>query len=173
MKKSVVLFSFLLACEQQTHTFDSADNTMGQQHGYLGGAGGCATSCALDGKSISQEEWLNHLDTWAKQDIGVSTKELDTLLFYAKESKEWLSIFGSDLDQEHYHFLVHELSRNKVDIEMRLIDEFGEIRGELDSRPFFLKEKQHLSFSKTQTLGWFETGGKVKRVGLAHLWSRW
>jgi hypothetical protein len=94
-------------------------------------------------------------------------------LFYAKQSKEWLSIFGSDLDDAHYQFLVHELSRNQVDIEMRLVDEVGEVRGELDSRPFFLKEKQHLTFSHTQSLGWFETGGKVKRVGLSHLWSRW
>ena len=135
--------------------------------------GGCATSCAIEEKHISQEDWLKTLDVWAAQEVGISTKELDTLLFYAKDSLAWLSVFGSELDDMHYTFLESELRRNLVDIEMRLVDELGTVRGVLDSSPFRLKEKQHLVFSKTKSLGWLETGGKVKRVGLAHLWSRW
>ena len=42
-----------------------------------------------------------------------------------------------------------------------------------DSSSFPLKEKRHLSFDGPGSLGWLETGGKIKRVGLAHLWSRW
>ena len=135
--------------------------------------GGCATSCAIEEKHLDQDEWINTLDVWATQEVGVSTKELDTLLFYAKDSLEWLPVFGTELDDVHYTFLASELRRNLVDIEMRLVDEFGTIRGVLDSSPFHLKEKQHLVFSETKSLGWLETGGKVKRVGLAHLWSRW
>ena len=136
-------------------------------------SGGCATSCAIEEKHISQEEWLEVLDIWSMQEMGVSTKELDTLLFYAKDSLAWLPVLGAELDDMRYAFLEHELHRNLVDIEMRLIDEFGTSRGVLNSLSFHLKEKQHLVFSETQSLGWLETGGKVKRVGLAHLWSRW
>ena len=136
-------------------------------------AGGCASSCAVEEKHISQEDWLSALDVWSTQEIGASTKELDTLLFYAKDSLAWLPVFGSELDDVHYAFLDSELRRNSVEIEMRLIDEFGTVRGVLDSPPFHLKEKQHFVLTKTKTLGWLETGGKVKRVGLAHLWSRW
>ena len=135
--------------------------------------GGCATSCAIEEKHISQEEWLKTLDVWSTQEVGISTKELDTLLFYAKDSLGWLPVFGTELGDLHYTFLEAELRRNLVDIEMRLVDEFGMVRGVLDSSPFHLKEKQHLVFSKTKSLGWLETGGKVKRVGLGHLWSRW
>ena len=171
----MMFFLWLLGCSTdavQEVNDTSAENTAWKSS-VVGGAGGCATSCALDAKAITQEEWYSHLIAWGKQEIGVSTQELDTLLFYAKQSKEWLETFGSDLDDAHYQFLVHELSRNQVDIEMRLVDEFDQTRGILDSRSFYLKEKQHLAFRNTQSLGALETGGKVKRVGLAHLWSRW
>ena len=136
-------------------------------------SGGCAASCALEESSINQEEWLQALDKWATQEVGVSTKALDTLLFYATDTKNWLPVYGGDLDDEHYFFLFAEIQRNLVDIEMRLVDENGVIRGLLESNPFHLKKKQHISFSSTGSLGWLETGGKVKRVGLGHLWSRW
>lgn len=136
-------------------------------------SGGCATSCALTEKTISQEDWIAALDIWSDQEIGISTPELDTLLFYAQDSLAWLPVFGTELDDMHYSFLEQELRRDLVDIEMRLVDEFGTVRGVLDSAAFGLREKQHLPFSQTDSLGWLETGGKVKRVGLAHLWSRW
>ena len=56
---------------------------------------------------------------------------------------------------------------------MGIVDEHGVVRGTLDSSSFPLKEKRHLSFDGPGSLGWLETGGKIKRVGLAHLWSRW
>jgi hypothetical protein len=163
---------FLLACG--TPSIEN-DSVQGLEPILVGerSSGGCATSCALKEKSITQEDWLISLDTWAQQEIGISTPELDTLLFYAKDSLSWLPVFGTELDDMHYSFLEHELRRDLVDIEMRLVDEFGNIRGVLDSEAFPLKEKQHLAFVQTKSLGWLETGGKIKRVGLAHLWSRW
>jgi hypothetical protein len=55
---------------------------------------------------------------------------------------------------------------------MRLVDGQGVERGTL-SALVPLVEKQHLVFAGTGSLGHLETGGKVKRVGLDHLWSRW
>ena len=163
---------FLVACLSS-----SMDTHQGQiEEPMVNGersSGGCATSCALEEKSIDQDEWLMALDTWSKQEVGVSTKALDTLLFYANDTKNWLPVFGSDLDDEHYFFLFAEIQRNLVDIEMRVVDENGAVRGLLESNPFHLKKKQHIAFSSTGSLGWLETGGKVKRVGLSHLWSRW
>jgi len=165
-----MLFAILFSC-----TTPSYDTHQEEAPIFSGerSTGGCATSCALEEHSITQEEWLQSLDAWAKQEVGISTKELDTLLFYAKETQNWLAVYGDTLDDEHYFFLFSEIQRNLVDIEMRLIDENGVVRGLLESNPFHLKKKQHISFSSTGSLGWLETGGKVKRVGLAHLWSRW
>ena len=42
--------------------------------------GGCATSCAVK-KTYFARRVVGH-DAWAAQEVGVSTKELDTLLFY-------------------------------------------------------------------------------------------
>lgn len=66
-----------------------------------------------------------------------------------------------------------ELSRDVVRVEMRLVDDAGNVRGELSHRMVPLSQKQHLTFAETGTLGAFLTAGRVKRVGLGHLWSRW
>ena len=167
----MVLFSLILACNLNSGQDTSA--TTVKQGTLERSTAGCASSCSLEEQKISQEDWLQAFDAWSSQEVGVSTPELDILLFHSKYSLQWLGVFGAELDDEHYFFLERELRRNLVDVEMRLVDEFGTMRGVLKSRPFHLKEKQHLPFSETKTLRWLETGGKVKRVGLAHLWSRW
>ena len=98
-----MLLVWMLACSTHSppENTDTSENIVWKTQ-MTGSAGGCATSCALDAKAITQEEWYNNLIAWNSQEIGVSTQELDTLLFYAKKSKEWLGTFGSDLDDAHY-----------------------------------------------------------------------
>jgi len=136
-------------------------------------SGGCNSACSITERHISEEDWLAAFDKWTSQPIGEATIELETLLFYVRETRSWLAVHGSSLTEEQRAFLEHELSRDQIDIQMRIIDEYGQMRGTLQSVPIFLKEKQHIPFQGTGSLGMLETSGKVKRVGLKHLWSRW
>jgi hypothetical protein len=138
----------------------------------------CAGSCALSGshgetEEISESAFLGWLTQWAEEPIGEPTLALETILFHGHRSEALLEKHGQRLDPEHREYLTRELSRHTVRMSMRLVDENGVVRGTLDSDGFPLKEKQHLSFADTGSLGWLETGGKIKRVGLGHLWSRW
>ncbi len=138
----------------------------------------CAGSCALPGnhgetEALSESAFLGWLAQWAEEPIGEPTIALETLLFHGHRSEELLAKHGDRLDDEHRDYLTTELSRHTVRMSMRLVDEHGVVRGTVESDGFPLKEKQHISFDGTGSLGWLETGGKIKRVGLAHLWSRW
>lgn len=138
----------------------------------------CTGSCSLGDRpqttaAFSEEAFLDALETWAAEPLGEPTLALETLLFHGAETVGWLSVHADTLSADQQAFLRHELSRDQVEIEMRLIDDDGVERGVLRSGIFSLREKQHLVFEGTDTLMRLETGGKVKRVGLAHLWSRW
>ena len=136
----------------------------------------CISSCSVQDdthKEIPKEEWLENLETWSKEPIGEGTLALETLLFYADQSLSLLPLYEDKVDTYHLDFLYTELHRDQVYIEMRIIDENNEMRAKMESGDFTLRDKQHLPFEETKTLGWLQTAGKVKRVGLAHLWSRW
>ncbi|MEC7983992.1 MAG: hypothetical protein VX278_02440 [Myxococcota bacterium] len=162
-------FYMLLACQEPPRTSVVPNRSLMASPS----TGGCNSACETNESYISEEDWLVSFDSWGKQPIGEATIELETLLFYAKESKNWLPVYEEELDREHRAYLRRELARDTIDIEMRVIDEYGRVRGHLQSPSFAFKEKQHLPFSDTGTLGYLETSGKVKRVGLSHLWSRW
>ena len=135
-----------------------------------------STGCSLGdarGPELSEADFIALLDAWAAEPLGESTLALDTLLFDAARSSALLELHGERLPEARRAWLEAELARDEVVIEMRLVDERGRERGALASAAFPLREKQHLVFQDTGTLGWLETGGKVKRVGLGHLWSRW
>ena len=136
----------------------------------------CISTCSVQDDhyvEIPQNEWLAHLETWSKEPVGEPTLALETLLFYAEQSLSLLPTHEDKLDDFHVDFLYKELHRNQVHIEMRIIDENNLVRAKMESGDFTLRQKQHLPFKQTKTLGWLETAGKVKRVGLSHLWSRW
>ena len=166
-----MIFGLILsmACSEHPETSDDTPNFLAPARS----TGGCNSACETDAHPISEEEWLLALDTWSEQPLGEVTIELETLLFHAKESKSWLPVYGEELPFAHRIYLEKELARDQIEIEMRLIDENGDVRGSLVSSSFRLKEKQHLPFSGTGSLGYLETSGKVKRVGVSHLWSRW
>ena len=140
-------------------------------------SGGCASSCALDAAPappMTRELVENLLATWSEEPLGASTLALETLLFHRPETQAWLhTLDGGPLDEEHRRYLQHQLSRDTVHVEMRVVDAQGRERGTLVASSVGLAEKQHLVFEGTGSLGHLETGGKVKRVGLGHLWSRW
>lgn len=174
------------------HGVDGSNDGVGHAviEGYVGGAvepvvietpsndpdctpKGCGTVDSRD-PDYTSEVFEGLLAAWQNDPIGESTEALDTLLFHTWESAEYVELLGTDsLDAEHATFLKQELAKSVVDVEMRLVDEHGALRGHMTSEGVPLKEKQHLVFADTGSLKRFEASGKVKRVGLHHLWSRW
>ena len=145
-------------------------------HDAAGDDGGvsCASSCALPdppgANYVDPEDIEAWLEIWSQEPVGEATESLEALLFHGPATRAALDA-GASLDSERLMYLARELSR-AARIEMRLVDGQGVERGTL-SALVPLVEKQHLVFAGTGSPGHLETGGKVKRVGLGHLWSRW
>ncbi len=137
---------------------------------WAGGA--CSGSCAMSGADhawLPTDEALALIDAW-QAPLGATDEGLEALLFHAD------ALHPHDLDvlePERRAWLEAELQRTLVQVEMTLVDDAGEVRGTLSSAPFPLKEKQHLHLEGTGSLADVEAGGRVWRVGLEHLWSRW
>ena len=150
---------------------------LAQANEVPGSGGGCSTVCSVaDGPSgdLSEAEFLNFLLAWQEEPVGVASLALETLLFYGADSQAYLRQLPDGLlDPAHRNFLSAELSRNEVRVEMRLVDDQGEERGILEAQAVPLGKKQHLRFQGGTDLGVYITSGRVKRVGLSHLWSRW
>ena len=139
-----------------------------------GRGGGCNAVCTVEQApklSLTDGELADLLLAWSREDMTAPSMALETLLFHGSSTLALLD--GHDLPPERRRFLQHELSRNQVMLEMRLVDDSGTVRGTLKPTVVNLVEKQHLSFEGTGSLGGLITGGKVKRVGLNHVWSRW
>jgi hypothetical protein len=137
-----------------------------------GRGGGCNSYCTLDdAPPIGHEEVAELLAAWSLEEMEAPSLPLETLLFYGDYTLALLE--NQELSPERRWFLEKELSRDRVLVEMRLVDDSGAVRGELTPRPVPLSQKQHLGFGQTGSLGAFVTAGQVKRVGLGHLWSRW
>lgn len=138
-------------------------------------AAGCDTSCeSAHAHDLSDEDfalWLASYAADAPEEPGLA---LETLLFHGRHTREQLDRLGyGPLDEAHRAVLDRELARDAVVVEMRLLDEDGAVRALLPATEIPLVEKQHLALEGTGSLGQLITGGKVKRVGLAHLWTRW
>ncbi len=139
-----------------------------------GRGGGCNTVCSLDQApklTLTDEELSSLLADWAKEEMRAPTLALETLLFHADSTMILLG--GHKLSAERRAFLETEISRDRVIVEMRIVDDKGDVRGELTPEIVALSQKQHLDFEETGSLGALVTAGQVKRVGLEHLWSRW
>ncbi len=140
-------------------------------------SGGCASSCTMDAAPappLTRDEFEGLLETWSTQALDEPTLALETLLFHGPETRAWLHAVGTGpLDAAHAAFLDRELDRDTVVVEMKMLDDRGRERGHALASGVGLATKQHLTFTGTGSLGHLESGGKVKRVGLDHLWSRW
>jgi len=139
-----------------------------------GRGGGCNTVCSLDNRpelTLSDDELASLLAAWATEEMDAPSLPLETLLFHGDSTLALLD--GHEIPPERRSYLERELSRDRAVVEMRLVDVAGVVRGDLSPRPVPLIQKQHLAFAQTGSLGTFVTAGRVKRVGLNHLWSRW
>lgn len=130
----------------------------------------CGTTCTGpspdDGKRLGDDEIRRLLGQFRTDELAV-----DTLLFHADEVAAHLDAHPDAVSVADGAWLRAELSRDQVAIRFRLVDDLGDVRGELDE-VVRLSSKQHLKLRGTEELGRVEVNGKIKRVGLHHLWTR-
>ncbi|MCP4872087.1 MAG: hypothetical protein GY898_25560 [Proteobacteria bacterium] len=134
----------------------------------------CKTSCAFDdpnGERLTHEEFDGLITDWLAEPIDAPSLPLETLLFHGERTRELMA--ASTLPADWRAFLETELAWNTAAIEMRLIDDDGRVRAVLADAGFALGKGRHTEMTATGDLGHVEVSGRVKRVGLDHLWSRW
>jgi hypothetical protein len=138
------------------------------------GGEACTTSCARPepgGDELTEAEFGALLAGWLAEPIDAPTLPLETLLFHGERTRGRLA--GAVMSPERRAFLNAELDRNRAAVEMRLVDDAGVVRGVFTDSGLVLGEGCHGLMTGTGSLGAVQVSGRVKRVGLDHLWSRW
>jgi len=133
--------------------------------------GGCSVKPP---QSKPDEEIAALLHEVAGEPYGKASKALETLLFHADSTRNYLAHHaGEILDAKREAFVLRELHRTYAIVEMRMVDEHGVVRAELAASRVPFGKKQHLVFSDYDRLQPFEASGTVVRVGLGHIWTRY
>ena len=139
----------------------------------------CAATSTQPGPSEgppppTAEEFARLLNEWLAEPIAAPSLPLETLLYHGAHTRALLGTLPSEtLPTDRQAFLDAELERSRAAIEVRLVDEAGNLRGQLESTGIALGVPSHLHMQGTGNLGPVELSGRVRRVGLHHLWSRW
>lgn len=121
--------------------------------------------------SLTQEEITNLLVGWKKQNWQ-GGEYVEKLLYYQSQIEPQLDKFRSLLPPTQLEFLQREMKRQTVEIEIRAIDQQGNIYAHLKPQQVPLGVKQHLQVTPSTSLQPHEFNGTVKRVGKDHLWVR-
>jgi len=135
----------------------------------------CASGCAASRHptpELSAERFQELLDRYAIQPMSEESTALEELLFYGRQSRTLLAQLGPGaLDPLRAAMLEVELHRNQALIEIRLVDEAGEIRSWQTPTQVPL-DRRHVFEMQTKRLQPLVTSGTVKRVGLDYVWTR-
>jgi hypothetical protein len=137
----------------------------------VGCTGGCATS-SHEPLPLSESELRKAFDGVAGRAAGEPSPALETLLFHAPQTRDYLNTMGARLTESQRAFLERELNRSHVQFELRILDEAGVERLRLEPRRVPLRIKQHLHAEHHRNLQPPEISGTLYRVGLDHLWAR-
>ena len=136
----------------------------------------CASGCDVLPPALlvtlSAEAIAENLAAYAKGDPEAQSQALDTLLFYAADTRAFLDAHPSALSQTaHRQTLQRELSRAQAEIELRVKDDSGVVRAFIPSLKVPLGQKQHLRLQHRALPG-LVASGTVLRVGRDRLWTR-
>mgnify|MGYP007073184874 CR=1 FL=1 len=135
----------------------------------------CASGCAASShptKELTRDYYHELLEQYSTQPMDESSFALESLLYFGRQTQALLKEEGDwPLDPLRSDFLREQLRTTHAKIEIRLIDEHGEIRTWLPPTrvPFDRRHEFHMEVNNVQPL---ITSGTVKRVGLYHLWTR-
>lgn len=136
----------------------------------------CASGCDVLPPALlvtlSDNAIAEHLAAYAKGAPDAPSQALDTLLFYASDTRAFLDAHPGALAQtRHRQTLQRELSRAQAEIELRVKDDSGVVRAFIPSLKVPLGQKQHLRLQHRALPG-LVASGTVLRVGRDRLWTR-
>jgi hypothetical protein len=144
-------------------------------HFHAHGEEVCASGCAASRhptRELTHDHFHELLEQYATEPMDETSFALESLLYFGRQTGEMLKEDGDfPLDPLRSQFLREELRKTHAKIEVRVVDEYGEIRTWLPSTrvPLDRRHEFDMHVSNVQPL---ETSGTVKRVGLYHLWNR-
>ena len=158
-----------------TANFDGDPNG-GRAFAHPHGKSTCASGCASDQHPtppLLKEEFHRLMGLYAHEPMSDQSEGLETLLYYGRQSLLYLDHLGKEpLDDKRAAFLRRELSRTHVYVELRVIDEFGQVRVWNKAARVPLDVRHGFEFTTNDYQRIEESTGTVKRVGLYHLWQR-
>ena len=155
----------------QTADFSADHNAHFHAHGEEVCASGCAASNHPT-KELTREYYHELLEQYAQEPMDESSFALESLLYFGRQTEVLLQEEGAwPLDPLRSDFLHEQLQRTHASIEIRVVDEHGEVRTWLSPTrvPFDRRHEFDMQVNNVQPL---ITSGTVKRVGLYHLWTR-
>ena len=144
-------------------------------HFHAHGEEVCASGCAASRhptKQLTRDHFHELLQQYASEPMDETSFALESLLYYGRQTLALLKEEGDyPLDPLRSGFLRDELKKTHAKVEIRVVDEHGEIRTWLPPTrvPLDRRHEFDMQVNNVQPL---ETSGTVKRVGLYHLWNR-
>ena len=144
-------------------------------HFHAHGEEVCASGCAASRhptKELTREYFHELLHQYSTQPMDETSFALESLLYYGRQTVALLKEEGDyPLDPLRSDFLRDELKKTHAKVEVRVVDEHGEIRTWLPPTrvPLDRRHEFDMQVNNVQPL---ITSGTVKRVGLYHLWNR-
>ena len=134
-------------------------------------ASGCAAPTADELVDFTDAEISGLLADMAHEPLGSANIAAETLLFHGADTLDYLNRTpATALDPARMAWLRTELDRDTVQADFRLMGTDGTVLGSIDPA-FSLVTKQHLRL-EAGDFGRVSINGKVKRVGVDHLWAR-
>jgi len=143
-----------------------------EPHGHAACASGCVVSHHPT-RHLSLDECHDLLAAYQRLPFDQASETLDALLYYGAQTRNRLrnTTLAELLDKQHVQFLKRELSRERVLVAIRLVDQFGTVRAQLPPTavPQHVRQVFELDVADLQPL---LCSGTVKRVGKNHVWQR-
>lgn len=141
-----------------------------------GKKGDCETGCGSGSAvkmDVSDEALRGFLHRYAKEPMKSGSKGLESLLFYGEKTEDFLRREApTELDAKRLAFLRRELARKHVWLQIRIVDRKGKLRVVVKPKLVHITHHFHLHADKIDRIQAPSFGGKVKRVGLHHIWVR-
>ena len=134
----------------------------------------CASGCALSRHptpNLSRAKFLELVENVTSGAMNESNTALEELVYFGSQTQSHLNYVKTDLKQEWIEYLSQELTKTHARIEIRVVDEFGEVRSWLPPTRVPL-DRRHVFKMETNGVQPLTTSGTVKRVGLNHMWAR-
>lgn len=135
----------------------------------------CASGCAASRHptpELTKKHFHQLMQQFALEPMDQSSFALESLLFFGRQTSLFLQSEGTaPLDAPRTDLLREQLKVTHAMIEIRLVDEYGEVRTWLPPTRVPL-DRRHVFDMEVKRLQPLITSGTVKRVGLYHLWTR-